>query len=498
MVLHQALFALFPPRVLAAAQPRFAPLSAQTFLHSVLVPETALALVMEDMPAASRAEALKTLRASSRYGSLMFPDDDEEDGAGEAMMRERARQRRKEIEREEAEERRQEQEEKDTATAKAQEQRIALQPMEVESDASQVSAKPRRTAKGKGKARAEDTGAASTTSTKRANAKAPPTVADFDDDEPMSTTLTTPRRTAKKSKKRANGADADAEEDDGAVSTSTATSRAPRSAKARALATTSYVEVDTDDDDGQKTVKKPRARKVTQRPPIDLTSDADASGESSSRKKSNQRSKVAIDTEEHSSDARPARSLANNSRSAKKSMDEPIDMTSDAESVGRPSTRASSRRPLDVHAVGATASASNKRTNSVATQSRRSASNDSEDDIQPDVWQSLMHTEPSSQQSASASCARTSSQQLRKAPLRDRNQVTRPRKLDPLGLDASDDDDRAASAPLQRREHTRWDENGEVHSSLQVLDNKTPRASSESRRTNSAADKPLRLGTSYD
>ncbi|KZV91332.1 hypothetical protein EXIGLDRAFT_615760, partial [Exidia glandulosa HHB12029] len=73
VVLHQALFALYPPEVLNTAQPRYAPLSTQTFIHSVLVPEAALALIMQDT-GSSRPDALKTMRASSRYGSLMFPD----------------------------------------------------------------------------------------------------------------------------------------------------------------------------------------------------------------------------------------------------------------------------------------------------------------------------------------------------------------------------------------------------------------------------------------
>lgn len=103
IILHQVLFAIYPPRILAAAQPLFAPLNVQAFLHSVLVPEAALALTMEDMPKKSRAEALKIMRASSRYGSLMFPDDGV-DGAGDEMMREQAKRRREEIEKEEAHE----------------------------------------------------------------------------------------------------------------------------------------------------------------------------------------------------------------------------------------------------------------------------------------------------------------------------------------------------------------------------------------------------------
>ncbi|EJD38289.1 hypothetical protein AURDEDRAFT_172671, partial [Auricularia subglabra TFB-10046 SS5] len=76
------------------------------FLQSVLIPEAALALIMEDRNS-TRQEALATLRASGAYGFAMFSADDEDDArdtAGDALMRECARRRREEIEREEAEE----------------------------------------------------------------------------------------------------------------------------------------------------------------------------------------------------------------------------------------------------------------------------------------------------------------------------------------------------------------------------------------------------------
>ena len=102
MVLHQILLMLYPPEVLDKAHKRFAPLGAQTFRLSVLLPEAALALIKDDLKL-TRAQALKTMRDSSRYGCAMFPDDEDGDGGVcEAMMRERARQRRKEIEKEEA------------------------------------------------------------------------------------------------------------------------------------------------------------------------------------------------------------------------------------------------------------------------------------------------------------------------------------------------------------------------------------------------------------
>ena len=105
VVIHQTLFTIFPPKVMAEAQKRFAPLAAQMFTNAVLVPEAALLLIMDDKKL-ERPAALKMMRASSRYGALMFPDDeDNEDGVGDALMRERARKRRIEIEQEEREER---------------------------------------------------------------------------------------------------------------------------------------------------------------------------------------------------------------------------------------------------------------------------------------------------------------------------------------------------------------------------------------------------------
>ncbi|KAH7106732.1 RTC4-like domain-containing protein, partial [Auriculariales sp. MPI-PUGE-AT-0066] len=76
IVIHQTLFTMFSPEVMLAAQPNFAPLSQHTFTHAVLVPEAALLLIQQDQRT-PREAALKTMRASSRFGALMFPDDDD-------------------------------------------------------------------------------------------------------------------------------------------------------------------------------------------------------------------------------------------------------------------------------------------------------------------------------------------------------------------------------------------------------------------------------------
>ena len=69
--------------------------------QGILVPEAALALVMEDMHQ-TRQEALRTLRDSAQYGVAMFPDDAREGkSASEAIIKARAAVRREELLREE-------------------------------------------------------------------------------------------------------------------------------------------------------------------------------------------------------------------------------------------------------------------------------------------------------------------------------------------------------------------------------------------------------------
>ncbi|KAI0030062.1 restriction of telomere capping protein 4, partial [Vararia minispora EC-137] len=68
-IIYQTLYNLFPPGSFNADS--IAPLSPDTVLQRVLIPEAALALVMEDMSQDADAAA-QTLRASARYGATMF------------------------------------------------------------------------------------------------------------------------------------------------------------------------------------------------------------------------------------------------------------------------------------------------------------------------------------------------------------------------------------------------------------------------------------------
>ena len=78
------------------------PLTPQEFIQRILVPEAALALIMEDT-GQDRAKAVQTMRESAGYGVAMFPDTSEgpDVGAGEDIVLERARARRRELEDEE-------------------------------------------------------------------------------------------------------------------------------------------------------------------------------------------------------------------------------------------------------------------------------------------------------------------------------------------------------------------------------------------------------------
>ena len=100
MILHQTLYNMFPP---SSFDPQsIAPLAPQEFIQRILVPEAALALIMEDT-GQDRAKAVQTMRESAGYGVAMFPDTSEgtEVGAGEDIVLERARVRRRELEDEE-------------------------------------------------------------------------------------------------------------------------------------------------------------------------------------------------------------------------------------------------------------------------------------------------------------------------------------------------------------------------------------------------------------
>ncbi|TFY72456.1 hypothetical protein EVG20_g543 [Dentipellis fragilis] len=104
MVIHQTIYNLFPPSSFDADS--ISPLTPTEFIQRVLVPEAALALIMEDM-GFDRDHAAITMRESAAYGVAMFPDSGDGDGlghgagVGEDIVRERARARRKELEVEE-------------------------------------------------------------------------------------------------------------------------------------------------------------------------------------------------------------------------------------------------------------------------------------------------------------------------------------------------------------------------------------------------------------
>ena len=100
MILHQTLYNMFPPSSFDAQS--IAPLTPQDFIQRILVPEAALALIMEDT-GQDRIEAARTMRESAGYGVAMFPDTSEGPGvgAGEDIVLERARVRRRELDDEE-------------------------------------------------------------------------------------------------------------------------------------------------------------------------------------------------------------------------------------------------------------------------------------------------------------------------------------------------------------------------------------------------------------
>jgi RTC4-like domain len=100
MILHQTLYNIFPPSSFDAQS--ITPLTPQEFIQCILVPEAALALIMEDT-GQDRAQAAQTMRESAGYGVAMFPDTSEGPGvgAGEDIVLERARARRRELEDEE-------------------------------------------------------------------------------------------------------------------------------------------------------------------------------------------------------------------------------------------------------------------------------------------------------------------------------------------------------------------------------------------------------------
>lgn len=100
MIIHQTLYNVFPP---TSFEPQsITPFTPQDFIQRILVPEAALALIMEDT-GQDQAHAVQTMRESAGYGVAMFPDTSEGPGvgAGEDIVLERARARRRELEDEE-------------------------------------------------------------------------------------------------------------------------------------------------------------------------------------------------------------------------------------------------------------------------------------------------------------------------------------------------------------------------------------------------------------
>ncbi|RPD76360.1 hypothetical protein L226DRAFT_426183, partial [Lentinus tigrinus ALCF2SS1-7] len=113
VIIHQTLCDLFPPSEFHPDATL--PLTPADFITQVLVPETAVHLIMKDL-SLPRDKAIQTLRESVEYGVAMFPADDGEGdltsgasgasrigklGATEQMFMDRARARRKELEEEE-------------------------------------------------------------------------------------------------------------------------------------------------------------------------------------------------------------------------------------------------------------------------------------------------------------------------------------------------------------------------------------------------------------
>ncbi|KZV69306.1 hypothetical protein PENSPDRAFT_561022, partial [Peniophora sp. CONT] len=96
-IIYQTIYNLFPPSSFDAQS--LSALSPDIVLQRVLVPEAALALVMEDMDV-DVSTASRVLVESARFGAMMYPlhdgDQDHRD-IGQGMVRERARARAKVI-----------------------------------------------------------------------------------------------------------------------------------------------------------------------------------------------------------------------------------------------------------------------------------------------------------------------------------------------------------------------------------------------------------------
>jgi hypothetical protein len=99
IIIHQSLYSLFPPDGIPPAL--VLPLTPDQFLTRVLVPETAVLLIQQDMSLTTKRQALRVLDESKKYGLAMFPEQaqsEEVASVGEDLARERARTRRKVLE----------------------------------------------------------------------------------------------------------------------------------------------------------------------------------------------------------------------------------------------------------------------------------------------------------------------------------------------------------------------------------------------------------------
>ncbi len=77
-IIYQTILTMFSPAEMDRSF--FLPLTWSDFLHRVLLPQTALLLIMEDLKLTGeegRKEALNVLQESSDYGAEMFPDNNE-------------------------------------------------------------------------------------------------------------------------------------------------------------------------------------------------------------------------------------------------------------------------------------------------------------------------------------------------------------------------------------------------------------------------------------
>ncbi|KIJ55656.1 hypothetical protein M422DRAFT_199977 [Sphaerobolus stellatus SS14] len=98
-VIHQTLYSIFPQD--SIADDNVYPLSPDQFTTHVLVPESALLLIQEDMNLDDRAAALKIMEESKQFGVSMYPEQAQGDDVtevGERLAKQRAEERRKLLE----------------------------------------------------------------------------------------------------------------------------------------------------------------------------------------------------------------------------------------------------------------------------------------------------------------------------------------------------------------------------------------------------------------